>query len=81
MSMELHHSVKSVRPRYAAHPKYASFRNCLYVYFSSFDSSHDSSEGIVTGLKEALAFYLAGGIVREKVYDINPEIRCTLNVC
>lgn len=76
MSTELHHSVKSVRPRYAAHPRYASFRQFLCVCLSSFDSSHDGSEGIPTGLKEASAFYLAGGISRKKVYDINPEIRC-----
>ena len=63
--------------RNAAHPRYANFRNFLRVCLSSFNFSHDVSEGIETGLKEALAFYLALRILREKVRGINAQTCCT----
>ena len=49
------------------------FGDFLRVCFSSFDSSHDVSECIQTGLKEAFALRIS----REKVHGINAQICCT----
>ena len=75
--MKLHQSVKSVDPD-TQHIRNMPLSDIFsFVCFSSFDSSHDVSEGIPTGLNEAFGVLSCWTDFKGKVYDVNPQIRCT----